>query len=89
MDNFEYNFVLLQETRLSKNLSALNIASDLCLAERQIISLEANSTQYFPSKSLAFTSLKKYILALGLRCEDVIFDYQAIDTIPSLLKAKE
>ena len=52
MDNFEYNFELLKATRLSKKVSAQSIAVDLCLAERQIISIEENSAQYFPSKSL-------------------------------------
>jgi transcriptional regulator with XRE-family HTH domain len=59
MDNFEYNFELLKATRLSKKISAQSMAADLCLAERQIISIEENSAQYFPSKSLKYTSFNE------------------------------
>jgi len=88
MDNFEYNFELLKATREKKKISAQSIAADLYLAERQIISLEENSVQYFPSKSLKYTSLKKYILALGLNLEDVIHNLNEVEPIPSLLKKK-
>ena len=82
----EYNFALLKETRLSKKISAQSIAADLCLAERHIISIEENSLQYFASESLKYTSLKKYIVALGLKNEDVIFNFNEVDLTPSLLK---
>jgi len=88
MDNFEYNFALLKEVRERKKITAHSIAADLCMAERQIISIEENSVQYFPSKCLKYTSLKKYIAALGLKNEDVIFNFNDIDPIPSLLKKK-
>ena len=88
MDNFLYNFALLKKARESKKISAQSIAADLCLAERQIISIEENSVQYFPSKCLKYTSLKKYIAALGLKNEDVIHNFNEIDPIPSLLKKK-
>ena len=88
MDNFEYNFELLKATREKKKITAQSIAADLCLAERQIISLEENSVQYFPSKSLKYISLKKYIAALGLNLEDVIHNFNEVDPIPSLLKKK-
>ncbi len=52
MDNFIYNFALLKKARESKKISILSMANDLCLAERQIISIEENSVQYFPSKCL-------------------------------------
>ena len=88
MENLEYNSELLKATRLSKKITAHSIAVDLCLAERQIISIEENSLQYFPSKSLKYASLKKYILALGLNLEDVIPNLNDIDPIPSLLKKR-
>jgi len=88
MDNFEYNFALLKEARESKKITAHSIAADLCMAERQIISIEENSLQYFPSKSLKYACLKKYIVALGLNLEDVIHNFNEIDQIPSLLKKK-
>ena len=86
MNNFEYNFELLKATRLSKKISAHSIAADLCLAERHIVSIEENSLQYFASKSLKYASLKKYIAALGLKNEDVIFNFNEVDPTPSLLK---
>ena len=88
MDNFEYNFDLLKATREKKKITAQSIAADLCLAERQIISIEQNSVQYFASSCLKYTSLKKYIVALGLNLEDVIHNFNEIDQIPSLLKKK-
>ena len=88
MDNFEYNFELLKATRLSKKITAQSIATDLCLAERHIISIEENSLQYFASESLKYASLKKYIAALGLKNEDVIFNFNEIDPTPILLKKK-
>ena len=88
VDNFEYNFDLLKATREKKKITAQSIAADLCLAERQIISIEENSAQYFPSKSLKYASLKKYIAVLGLNLEDVIHNFNEIDQIPSLLKKK-
>ena len=88
MENFEYNCELLKATRESKKITAHSIAVDICLAERQIISIEENSLQYFPSKSLKYTSLKKYIAALGLKNEDVIFNFNEVDPTPSLLKKK-
>ncbi|CAM8338088.1 Helix-turn-helix domain containing protein [Candidatus Methylopumilus universalis] len=82
MVNFEYNFELLKAARLSKKVSAQSIAVDLCLAERQIKSLEENSLQYFPSQSI------KYIAALGLKNEDVISNFYEVDPTPILLKKK-
>ena len=88
MNNFEYNFALLKKARESKKITAQSIAADLCLAERQIISIEQNSVQYFASSCLKYTSLKKYIAALGLKNEDVIFNFNEVDPTPSLLKKK-
>ena len=88
MDDFTYNFELLRATRENKKIKVQSIAVDLCLAERHIISIEENSLQYFPSNSLKYVSLKKYILALGLNLEDVIHNFNEVDPIPSLLKKK-
>ena len=88
MDEFTYNFELLRATREKKKIKVQSIAVDLCLAERHIISIEENSLQYFPSNSLKYVSLKKYILALGLNLEDVIHNFNEVDPIPSLLKKK-
>jgi cytoskeletal protein RodZ len=88
MEDFEYNFELLKATRESKKIRAHSIAVDLCLAERHIKSIEENSLQYFPSQSIKYTALKKYIAALGLKIDDVIVNINQIDPIPSLLKKK-
>jgi len=88
MDKLEYNCDLLRTTRESKKITAHSIAVDICLAERQIKSLEENSLQYFPSESIKYTALKKYIAALGLKIDDVIVNINQIDLILSLLKKK-
>ena len=88
VDNFEYNFDLLKATREKKKITAQSIAADLCLAERQIISIEENSLQYFPSQSIKYLALKKYIVALGLKIDDIIVNINQSDPIPSLLKKK-
>lgn len=88
MDKLEYNCDLLRTTRESKKITAHSIAVDLCLSERQIKSIEENSLQYFPSQSIKYLALKKYIVALGLKIDDVIVNINQIDPIPSLLKKK-
>jgi cytoskeletal protein RodZ len=88
MDKLEYNCDLLRTSRESKKITAHSIAVDICLAERQIKSLEENSLQYFPSQSIKYVALKKYIVALGLKIDDVIVNINQIDPIPSLLKKK-
>jgi cytoskeletal protein RodZ len=86
MDKLEYNFELLKATREKKKITAESIAADLCLSERHIKSLEENSLQYFPSKTIKYAALKKYILALGLKLEDVIHNLNEVEPIPILLK---
>ncbi len=48
------------------------------LAERQIRSIEDNSLGSFPSSSIKFVSIKKYITALGLEHQDVIEDFAKV-----------
>ena len=86
MNNFDYNYELLKETRLSKKISAQNIATDLCLAERQIISIEENKSDYFHSTILKLSCVKKYAQVLELNLQDVIPNLHDIDPTPSLLK---
>jgi len=88
MDKFEYNCDLLRTTRESKKITAHSIAVDICLAERHIKSIEENSLQYFPSQSIKYVALKKYIAALGLEIDDVIVNINQADPIPILLKKK-
>ena len=88
MDKLEYKCDLLKTTRESKKITAHSIAVDLCLSERQIKSIEENSLQYFPSQSIKYLALKKYIVALGLKIDDIIVNINQSDPIPSLLKKK-
>jgi cytoskeletal protein RodZ len=88
MNKLEYNCDLLKTTRESKKITAHSIAVDLCLSERQIKSIEENSLQYFPSQSIKYLALKKYIVALGLKIDDIIVNINQSDPIPSLLKKK-
>ena len=88
MNKLEYNCDLLKTTRESKKITAYSIAVDLCLAERHIKSIEENSLQYFPSQSIKYLALKKYIVALGLKIDDIIVNINQSDPIPSLLKKK-
>ena len=88
MDKLEYNCDLLKTTRESKKITAHSIAVDLCLSERQIKSIEENSLQYFPSQSIKYLALKKYIVALGLKIDDIIVNINQSYPIPSLLKKK-
>lgn len=78
METFTYNYELLKAARKSKNISILSMANDLCLAERQIKSIEDNSLQSFPSASLKFVSIKKYSQALGLELNEVIHDLEKV-----------
>ena len=86
MDNFEYNFELLKATREKKKITTQSIAADLCLAERQIISIEQNRPDHFPSQTLKIVCIKKYAKALDLHPEDIIPNLNDIDPTPSLLK---
>ena len=88
MNKLEYNCDLLKTTRESKKITAHSIAVDLCLSERQIKSIDENSLQYFPSQSIKYLALKKYIVALGLKIDDIIVNINQSDPIPSLLKKK-
>ena len=72
----EYNFSLLKQKRMEARVSVLDIANKLCLAERQILSIEENKSDYFPSASLKLVCVKKYAKALGLKINEVIPDLE-------------
>lgn len=78
LETFKYNHELLKATRKSKNISMLSMANDLCLAERQIRAIEDNSLDSFPSHTIKFVAIKKYIAALGLEHQDVIEDFAKV-----------
>lgn len=67
-----YNFSLLKQKRIERGMSTLDIAHELCLAERQIISIEENKPHHFPSPTLKLVCVKKYAKALDLKISDVI-----------------
>ncbi len=64
MKNAEYNFNLLKQKRIERGLSILDIANQLCLAERQILSIEENKPHHFPSPSLKLVCVRKYAQVL-------------------------
>jgi len=77
MDNFEYNFTLLKEARLAKKISPESMAFDLCLAERQIHSIENNLPNHFYSPAIKLTCIKKYAEKLGLNINEVLYQSAA------------
>ena len=78
MNDFKYDSNLLKLTRLNRKISLLRIANDLCLSERQIKSIENDSLASFPSVSIKFVAVKKYIRALDLEYIKVIEDYEKV-----------
>ena len=78
MNDFKYDSNLLKLTRLNRKISLLRIANDLCLSERQIQSIENDSLASFPSVSIKFVAVKKYIRALDLEYTKVIEDYEKV-----------
>ena len=96
MKNLQYNFALLKKTREDKEMSKLEMAHQLCLSLNQLESIEENSFRYFPSESIKFAAVKKYVLALNLDLDQVILTKEDATSplntplaVPSLLsKAK-
>jgi cytoskeletal protein RodZ len=87
MEKELYNFSLLKQKRIELGLSASDVAYKLCLAERQIISIEENKSDYFPSNTLKMVCIKRYAKALDLHPEDVVIpNLNDVDPTPSLLK---
>ena len=79
MKNAEYNFNLLKQKRIERGLSILDIANQLCLAERQILSIEENKPHHFPSPSLKLVCVRKYAQVLDLKISEV-FQMEEIST---------
>ena len=50
---------------------SLDIANQLCLAERQILSIEENKPHHFPSPSLKLVCVRKYAQVLDLKISEV------------------
>ena len=71
MKNAKYNFNLLKQKRIERGLSILDIANQLCLAERQILSIEENKPHHFPSPSLKLVCVRKYAQVLDLKISEV------------------
>ena len=71
MKNAEYNFNLLKQKRIERGLSILDIANQLCLAERQILSIEENKPHHFPSPPLKLVCVRKYAQVLDLKISEV------------------
>jgi cytoskeletal protein RodZ len=73
-----YNHKLLKQTRVKKGISLLDIANQLCLAERQIFSIEENSSEYFPSPTLKLVCVRKYAKLLDLNLSEVMLHCESI-----------
>jgi cytoskeletal protein RodZ len=78
MKNLQYNFALLKKTREDKEMSKLEMAHQLCLSLNQLESIEENSFRYFPSESIKFAAVKKYVLALHLDLDQVIIKEEVV-----------
>ena len=95
MKNLQYNFALLKKTREDKEMSKLEMAHQLCLSLNQLESIEENSFRYFPSESIKFAAVKKYVLALNLDLDKVIIKEELVAplnarlTVPSLLSKEK
>jgi len=95
MKNLQYNFALLKKTREDKQMSKLEMAHQLCLSLNQLESIEENSFRYFPSESIKFAAVKKYVLALNLDLDKVIIKEELVAplnarlTVPSLLSKEK
>ena len=96
MKNLQYNFALLKKTREDKEMSKLEMAHQLCLSVNQLESIEDNSFRYFPSESIKFAAVKKYVLALNLDLDKVIIikedevpPLNASLTVPTLLSKEK
>jgi AraC-like DNA-binding protein/DNA-binding XRE family transcriptional regulator len=73
MDTLVYDFKLLKEARISQNISSDQMAFDLCLAERQIHSIENNLPDFFYSPTIKLACIKKYVEKLGLDIDEVLY----------------
>ncbi len=96
MKNLQYNFALLKKTREDKQMSKLEMAHQLCLSLNQLESIEENSFRCFPSESIKFAAVKKYVLALNLDLDKVILTKEDAtsplntpSTVPSLLSKEK
>jgi cytoskeletal protein RodZ len=69
-----YNFNLLKQKRIELGISILDMANNLCLAERQILSIEENRPDYFPSQSLKMVCVKKYAKTLNINLNEVLLE---------------
>jgi cytoskeletal protein RodZ len=69
-----YNYNLLKQKRIELGISILDMANNLCLAERQISSIEENRPDYFPSQSLKMVCVKKYAKTLNINLNEVLLE---------------
>lgn len=69
-----YNYNLLKQKRIELGISILDMANKLCLAERQILSIEENRPDYFPSQSLKMVCVKKYAKTLNINLNEVLLE---------------
>ena len=78
MDDLKYDYKFLKEARLAKGLSSDSVAFDLCLAERQIQSIENNLPDFFYSPTIKLACIKKVAEKLGLDIDEVLYKKERI-----------
>jgi len=88
MDNLKYNYRLLKEKREAKNISLADMAFMLCLAERQIHSIENNLPDYFYSPAIKLACIKKYADKLDLDVSVVLNQLEEVSP-PHEVKSPE
>ena len=89
MDDLKYDYKFLKEARLAKGLSSDSVAFDLCLAERQIHSIENNLPDYFYSPTIKLACIKKYAEKLGLDIDVVLYKKESIKVREEVIEKPE
>jgi cytoskeletal protein RodZ len=72
LGKISYDYLVLKKTRESKKLSLADIAHQLCLGERHVLSIEENRCDYFLSPGIKLVAIKKYAKVLNLDIWKVI-----------------
>ena len=72
MEKITYDYLIFKKTREAKKLSLADIAHQLCLGERHIVSIEENRCDYFLSPGIKLVAIKKYAKVLNLDLSKVV-----------------
>jgi cytoskeletal protein RodZ len=72
LEKITYDYLIFKKTREAKKLSLADIAYQLCLGERHIVSIEENRCDYFLSPEIKLVAIKKYAKVLNLDLSKVV-----------------